>query len=389
MSDLRPTTIHFTTQTDAGFFLPTMVMATSAKENMKEGSHYHFHLFYDELAPWQLEAAKRMETPSFQVSLHHVVNGRHQQFGKTLQVTPISLVRLELPERLSDIDKVLYMDGDIIVHTDLSDLYNTELGDNYIAAVRDPYTLVHDEYTSQFPGRAYVNSGVMLMNLKQLREEHVVDKFFEAKANPQDFWRFQDQDVVNFCCANRIVYLHPKYNEVYSVYNGMTDERLKRYNIMHETDYQDVESIHMEAEISHLAGLHGKRPWDKACTVFSELWVHYYLKSPLKHIHIPLNTPWTEIGYLWKRLNPLINASNKPPYRETKIPTKSCTRCGIAKWLPVFKVKATHNAELNIYKKKVWLFGFIPLVAIKGNQQKQHWYLFFVIPIWRMQYDAA
>ena len=57
--------------------------------------------------------------------------------------------------------------------------------------------------------RKYLNAGVLLINLKQIREDNMTKKFIElSKKN----YLSQDQDVLNVACYGKIITLHPKYN---------------------------------------------------------------------------------------------------------------------------------------------------------------------------------
>lgn len=393
MSHTTIPTVHFSAQTDSNFFLPTLVMATSARENMLPDSHYHFHLFYEKLDPWQLEAAKRLGTPSFEVTLHQVTDGRHVNFSQKFAVTPIALVRLEMPDRLPELDKILYLDGDIIVHSDLTEFYSTDLGQNYIAAVKDPITLLNPKYVTLFPGDAYVNSGVMLMNLKLLREEGMVEKFFEAKSNPKDFWIYQDQDTINYCCANRILYLHPKYNEMHtkSWEVAMAKQGFAIFNEVYGTSYKDYASFAYESVILHLAGLSQKRPWDKSCTFYSDLWMRYFLKSPVRHLNLSLKTPWDDIDQLRMTMKKINQREIRPAKQKESAPANQrepqtsiyVNEYGFSSWFPVITIRSSWNSLTQRIRTRVKLFGFFPLLSGRGYPNRMHWRLFNFIPVWR------
>jgi lipopolysaccharide biosynthesis glycosyltransferase len=121
------------------------------------------------------------------------------------------------------LDKVLYLDCDVIVNGDLRELYELELGDNLIAAVRDAsiigrvYTQVDNikEYLT-YLGIEYVdgyfNSGVMLMNLAQFRRERLADKMLRFAL--QHECGFVDQDVLNGICQGRVLYISARWNNI-------------------------------------------------------------------------------------------------------------------------------------------------------------------------------
>lgn len=372
-------TVHFTTQTDSNFLLPVLVMATSARENMLPDSHYHFHLFYDYLAPWQLKATKALETPRFKVSLYEVKDGRHSQFSVKNRIPTIALTRLELPERLQHLDKVLYLDGDIIVQKDLSELYNLDLGKELLAGVRAPLPLYKEGYQDRFPGPVYINSGVMLMNLAEMRARDLVNKFFEVKAAPLPFWKYQDQDTVNFCCANHIIALHPKYNGMNRIFQDRMRVKLDAFNKYYETQYTCFEELESEFVLVHMAGNPGERPWKMSNVMCTESWNYYFLKSPMRHATLNLKTPWKLLEQLKNTIEEKVGRPQTFPVMKS---SDAVERYGFNRFLTVMTIRTHHNPSTGRVKKHIKLLGFIPLLSAKGYKHKLHWKLFYFLPIW-------
>ena len=55
----------------------------------------------------------------------------------------------------------------------------------------------------------YIDIGVLLMNLKQIRMDNMTQKFIELSKNNYDY---KEQDVLNVACFGKILTLPPKYN---------------------------------------------------------------------------------------------------------------------------------------------------------------------------------
>ena len=91
-------------------------------------------------------------------------------------------LRLKLPEILEDVDKILYIDSDTIVKRDLGELYgNYDISEYPLAATKEfIITQLLDDWEpadylrEEFPlfKEKYFNSGVLLLNLKWLRENY-------------------------------------------------------------------------------------------------------------------------------------------------------------------------------------------------------------------------
>jgi len=121
--------------------------------------------------------------------------------------------RLFIPAMFPEYDKAVYIDSDVVIPGDIADLYDIELGDNYIGAcpdfsIADAPPLV--QYTVEAVGMEkgkYINSGVLLMNLKALREKEL-DKHFLQLLNTYQFDCIApDQDYLNAMCQGKILYL--------------------------------------------------------------------------------------------------------------------------------------------------------------------------------------
>jgi len=127
--------------------------------------------------------------------------------------------RILLPQLLN-FPRLIYLDCDVLVFRDLSELFDLELSPSkVIAAVRDSETLTlgDDSYTlagaMNLPadGR-YFNSGVMLMNLKELRKENFTEKSLEFFKNCRGAYRFWDQSAFNFLLHGQIQELPDCWN---------------------------------------------------------------------------------------------------------------------------------------------------------------------------------
>jgi lipopolysaccharide biosynthesis glycosyltransferase len=123
-----------------------------------------------------------------------------------------------LLSHLLDIPRLIYLDCDVLVFRDLSQLYDLQLSDGKaIAAVPDSETSFLAEDSSAVakaihlpPERAYFNSGVMLMNLNELRREHFFERAVEFLNSWSGKYRFHDQSAINFLLHGQIEEL-PEY----------------------------------------------------------------------------------------------------------------------------------------------------------------------------------
>lgn len=180
--------------------------------------------------------------------------------------------RLLAPSLFPEYDKILWLDADIMVRDDVAKLYATDVGDNWIGACRWDYGIIGTlerekrrksaELRNYFtkvlgiknPRNDYVNAGVLLLNLKDMRENNVQEKLLQAAHNHSMY--FHDQCVINMVCHKHICYLD-------SVWNGLAgfnmDSLPKKYR---EKALHDKQT----RKIIHWAGLYKpwREPWCKA-----------------------------------------------------------------------------------------------------------------------------
>ena len=120
--------------------------------------------------------------------------------------------RYLLPELLPDLDRVLYLDADLIVCAALDALWATPLEGAYAAGVEDSYIqrIGYDRELGLTAGEPYVNAGVLLLNLRAMRQAGITERLFAlSAASPL---RFMDQDALNLAFRGHLRVLPERYN---------------------------------------------------------------------------------------------------------------------------------------------------------------------------------
>jgi lipopolysaccharide biosynthesis glycosyltransferase len=128
--------------------------------------------------------------------------------------------RLFIPQLFEELDKAVYLDSDVVLTDDVAKLYDTELGDNILGGVTDESVTavpVFCEYVEKYVGvnshNDYINSGVLVMNLRAMREERVRRKFLHLLLKYNFDTVAPDQDYLNFLCRGRIKYIDRGWNK--------------------------------------------------------------------------------------------------------------------------------------------------------------------------------
>ena len=164
--------------------------------------------------------------------------------------TNTTYFRMFLPELYPQYDKVLYLDSDIVVLGDISQLYNTEIGTNLVAAAPDDiiqYNKVFQEYAEKVVGvvkyQNYFNAGILLMNLDQLRKFNFQDKFLYLLGTVK-FSVAQDQDYLNRLCKGRVTLINNQWDIMPVINRKINKEDIKiiHYNFAYKPwRFEDVQ----------------------------------------------------------------------------------------------------------------------------------------------------
>ncbi|MFX3717608.1 glycosyltransferase [Streptococcus suis] len=126
--------------------------------------------------------------------------------------------RMAFASLLPDLDRILYLDSDILAQKDLQPLWETPLDGDYMAAVSEPPSEGGFDYRRSIgmtDPTYYFNSGVLLMDLKKIREDKIESLLFECGHAIKDKIRLQDQDIINVALEGKIKALDPIYNYGY------------------------------------------------------------------------------------------------------------------------------------------------------------------------------
>ena len=205
-------------------FLATAIH--SIRENASPDFRYHIHILTDDISEENRRKLSALGTDSFCIEFHPLsrllrslpaVEKLSQHcFGAFSSLT--IYFRLFIPELFSQYDKGIYLDADLVVPGDISWLYREPLGRRLVGAVADysiqkiaPFMQYIDEYVG-VDHKNYVNSGVLLLNLKRLREVDLSGRFLSWVEKYGLETVAPDQDYLNALCWDGIQYLDPDWN---------------------------------------------------------------------------------------------------------------------------------------------------------------------------------
>lgn len=187
--------------------------------------------------------------------------------------------RLLLPSMLTDLDKVIYLDCDLVVNKDLNDLWDTDVNDVAVAMAPDyHYNNAETLRRLGIQGCYYLNSGVIVMNLDYWRKHVIQNKVLTYIIDNRDRIIYPDQDALN-------VILKDARMELPIIYNVAPYLFYKNIENIPGDRYEEIKEARESPVIFHYMG--PTKPWSLGNYIpGNELFLKYQELSGWRHIVI-------------------------------------------------------------------------------------------------------
>ncbi|GGE44361.1 lipopolysaccharide biosynthesis glycosyltransferase [Pedobacter psychrotolerans] len=205
-----------------------------------------------------------------------------------LQAAPIShhisiatYFRLLIPDILPlYVEKVLFLDSDILIQSSLQELWDTDIKEHYLAAT---IAAGMDDYPQEIgldKNSLYFNAGVMLLNLKKIRNFKLFSKSLHLIQNESHRIKWWDQDILNILFLDSWLPIKLKWNVQPFIFNKEL-KNSDNQNLIERYDKFGYEEAIKFPIVIHFAG--GNKPWLIGYNGFSEkVYKHYQSKTAWK-----------------------------------------------------------------------------------------------------------
>ena len=263
---------------DNGYIPFLSVALRSLIDNTSKENIYAIKILYTNVTEENKIKIKKYETEN--ISIEFVdLNKQLEKIKEKLYTrnyfSNTTYYRLFIPELYPEYDKAVYIDSDTVCLSDIAELYNTDMGDNLIAGIPDGVIQAIDifkDYVERVVGVAdynnYFNAGVIVMNLKELRDYKFEEKFIYMLEKIK-FEVAQDQDYLNRLCKGRVKILDYSWN---------------RMPVMGKTEGK-INLIHYNL---------GAKPWYFDNVVYQEYFWEYAKKTEFYNEIKELGTKYTD-----------------------------------------------------------------------------------------------
>ncbi|EFG4416218.1 glycosyltransferase family 8 protein [Escherichia coli] len=254
-------TIQIATGVSRNFFDPLSVMLTSLLEN-NQSHKINFHVLHSDFTDDDEEKFSLLFTKYENLGLKFIKLDESKLEGlPLLQHFKISTYfRILAPAVLSEYDKLLYLDADIIVDNDILELWQTDVTNYTLAAVREESIVALDKRLRIPANYKYFNAGVVVLNSKKIREENKFGPVIDYLKENINEILYLDQDALN-------AILYDEWLEIDEKWNYHNTFILKKNNNKEHILLDKPVIIHYTGPV---------KPWDaESSHIFKSRYWHY------------------------------------------------------------------------------------------------------------------
>lgn len=248
---------------------------------------FMLHLFLSDATELDVECFKRLTDMTKSVVKIYIVNDYFFSGVVKGMYTASFFYRFIMPDIVKeDTEQLIYMDGDMMCHGDISEISHLKLENKMAAVVSD-----RDErkQMNQLHVQRFFNSGMMVINVKQWVRENMLEKIFDFSitcmkqldsSGRYKAWgnaRYNDQNILNKMLDGRVLWLPKKYNYIYKLNRAAFFRKAEK-----NEDYKNQVILHFAGSVKPW------HDWVKDWPVVKE-YINVWQHSPWKDV--PMTKP--------------------------------------------------------------------------------------------------
>jgi lipopolysaccharide biosynthesis glycosyltransferase len=185
------------------------------KNNSKE--KIVFHVFTDEIELSDLEKLKIIAAyPGIKIKLYYIDINAFKKLPTTIAWSYATYYRFIMGKVLyGTVDKVLYLDADILCIGSLSELKEIDMGDAVVLGIGEPGQFNVKRLGLQ--QEKYFNAGVLYIDINKWNSEHIAEQAVALLQNHPEKYPYLDQDVLNVLLDGKTCFINKKWNYLYDM----------------------------------------------------------------------------------------------------------------------------------------------------------------------------
>ena len=235
--------------------------------------------------------------------------------------------RIKIASLFPAIDKMLYIDCDTIILSDIKTLWETDIKEHCVAVCKD-LNIQFSHLTPLIGEHIYFNAGIMLINCKKWREENIEEKCFDFINKHSDYIIWVDQDVLNCVLLKKLRFFS------------------ETWNFQYHPAYDTLSYLYKDKELNLIHYISKNKPWK---TNVKCKYAKYYYKYAFK-------TPW--------KAKALKNYIENVIFNKVAILRTFMEDKRVAKSL----IKEVHNRRVVLWGASIYLKNLIKYHNIKTSE---------------------
>jgi len=254
------------------------VTIQSVLANANSDDMYHFYVFHTNISKMHQLKLSHMGTTQAQIkfmNLTEYMKGIRREKSNHLSIE--TTYRLFIPELLGQYEKIIYLDCDLVVNSDIAEFFKQDIHDYILGAAPDVYTKEakqHFENVLGVPCEIGFNAGALLINVRRFCQEKVREKCFNLL---QKDWNrqerkfiYMDQDVLNIVCQGKVRMFSMEWDFQWGCIKGYDIEPEGIYAEEYLKAWNNIKIMHFSGE---------EKPWEYPALNGSEYFWKYARQS--------------------------------------------------------------------------------------------------------------
>ena len=233
--------------TDSHYLDFAIISIVSLLDNHRYGGLI-INLIHNDLSDDDIKRVlKLQEMAPFELVPHFIDK---KEFQREWGVARPTYYRLMLPDICKTVDRMIYLDCDMIVLDDIIHLWQQDLHGSYLGVCGDRCGLKVCKDLGMQPEK-YFNAGMLLMDLAKMRLDNSSNSMKKIIRDNNVKLKYADQDILNYCFWDKSIILHQRWNILTSVYRNLPVKGM--YTV------EEVKEALSNPGIVHFTGHH--KPW--------------------------------------------------------------------------------------------------------------------------------
>lgn len=249
--------------------LPLTVAAFSLVDSARDTTTYDINILSEGICK---ESQEKITASIKRVSPRHSVRfiemasiyEKRQDLAALCGAWPISTwARIFIADLLPEVERVLYLDIDMLICDDCAELFTMDMQGAAIGAIYESLSTKNKHYNNELEipeqYKGYFNAGTILMDLNTFRRDKLPNKILDFANSHKNHLSYPDQDCLNGVLYDNVIRLHPRWN-----WNDITTRRVLNHNpdtntLIRAATYKEVIEASCYPGIIHFCGQY--KPW--------------------------------------------------------------------------------------------------------------------------------